>query len=300
MMEFIAYGGWNKCCRLSNGLIELVATAEVGPRIIHFGFVAGGNEFKEFANDLGQTGGNDHRLYGGHRLWHAPESFPRTYFPDNDPVQCEPIPNGARLIQSVEATTGIQKEIEIRMLPGEARVVLTHRLRNTNLWPVELAPWALTALAPGGIAILPLPPRGSHPNDLLPTFTLAIWPYTDLADPRWTWGRKFILLRQDEALAEPQKIGGLITDGWAAYARNGHLFVKQFTASPAAHYPDMGCSVEVFTNAEMLEMETLGPMAELEPNAVVEHIEQWSLFRDVPASHNDAEVDANVLARIVL
>ncbi len=28
MIEFIPYGGWSRCCRLSNGAIELIATWE--------------------------------------------------------------------------------------------------------------------------------------------------------------------------------------------------------------------------------------------------------------------------------
>ena len=41
------YRGWPNCCRLSNGLIDLIATTDVGPRIIRFGFVGEDNEFKE-------------------------------------------------------------------------------------------------------------------------------------------------------------------------------------------------------------------------------------------------------------
>ena len=42
------YGGWKNCIRLSNGRIELVATTDVGPRIIRFAEVNGKNLFKEF------------------------------------------------------------------------------------------------------------------------------------------------------------------------------------------------------------------------------------------------------------
>jgi hypothetical protein len=51
-------------------------------------------------------------------------------------------------------------------------------------------------------------------------------------------------------------------------------------------YPDFGCSVEIFTNAAMLEVETLGPLTTLEPGSAVEHIEQWSLDR--ASALNDA------------
>jgi hypothetical protein len=292
----VEYGRWPNCYRLTNGVWELVVTTDVGPRVIRCGFAGADNEFKEYPDHLGQKGGGDWRVYGGHRLWHAPEHKTRTYFPDNSPVKVEARDNAVRLVQEIESTTGIQKEIELVMAPDAACATVTHRLRNTNPSPVTLAPWALTVMAPGGTAILPLPPRGSHPEDLLPGSTLTLWKYTDMSDPRWTWGRKYILLRQDSArTVNPQKIGAAAPDGWAAYARGGHLFLKTFRHDPAATYPDRGCSVEVFTNQDMLELETLGPLVALSPGAAVEHVEQWRLFRDVPIPRNDADIDAHIV-----
>jgi hypothetical protein len=256
------------------------------------------NEFKEYEDTAGQVGGDEWRIYGGHRLWHAPEARPRTYCPDNSPVALEQHPDFVRLIQPTEATTGIQKEIDVRLSPTEAQVEVTHRLRNTNLWAVELAPWALSVMAPAGTAIIPLPPRRSHEESLLPTSTIALWAYTDMADPRWRWGKRYVLLRQDPQSDAPQKAGVMVTDGWAAYARAGHLFLKRFRYVEHAHYPDFGCSVEAFTNADMLELETLGPLVHLHPGAAVEHVERWHLFRDVPTPQNDADVDRDILARI--
>jgi hypothetical protein len=173
-----------------------------------------------------------------------------------------------------------------------------HRLRNHNLWAVELAPWALTVMAQGGRAIIPLPPRGSHPKDLLPANTLTLWAYTDMSDPRWTWGCKYILLRQDPAAATPQKIGAMVPDGWVAYANHGQLFVKKFAYQPDARYPDLGCPVETFTNADMLEVETVAPLVNLQPGAAIEHVEEWFLYGGVAAPENDADVEREVLPKI--
>ena len=295
------YGGWANCYYLSNGIAELVLTGDVGPRVIRFGFAGGENEFREFPDMLGKSGGEEWRVYGGHRLWHAPEEVPRTYFPDNGPVRIEPldgVEGAVRVTQPIEPTTGIEKEIDIRLAVDQAHVTVTHRLRNLNLWAVELAPWALSVMAQGGVGILPLPPRGSHPKDLRPTSTLALWSYTDLSDPRWIWGKKYVLVRQDPAAALPQKIGAVVPDGWLAYARSGHLFVKTFDYVPGARYPDLNCSAEIFTNADILEAETLGPLSRLEPGAAVEHIEHWFLLDGVPMPQNDGDVDRDVLPRV--
>ena len=42
---------------------------------------------------------------------------------------------------------------------GKAQVRVTHRIRNTGFWPVELAPWAITVMATEGIAIVELGKR---------------------------------------------------------------------------------------------------------------------------------------------
>jgi len=297
-LEKTEYRGWPNCYRLSNGLIDLVVTTDVGLRIIRFGFVGEENELKEYDDTAGMVGGDEWRIYGGHRLWHAPEARPRSYCPDNSPVILKEHADFVRVIQPTETTTGIQKEIDIRLSPADVHVEVTHRLRNTNLWALELAPWALSVMAPGGAAIMPLPPRRSHQESLLPTNTIALWAYTDMADPRWRWGKKYVLLNQDPNRHAPQKVGVMVTDGWAAYARAGHLFVKQFSYVEDARYPDLGCSVEAFTNADMLELETLGPLVHLQPGAAVEHVEQWHLFRDVPTPQNDVDVDRDVLALV--
>jgi hypothetical protein len=297
-MEKIQYEGWPNCYSLSNGVVDLIITGDVGPRIIRFGFVGAGNEFGEFDDMLGKTGGDEWRIYGGHRLWHAPEVKPRTYYPDNGPVEVVEQDGFVRVVQPIEPTTGIQKEIDLHLSPDAAHVTLTHRLRNTNLWSVELAPWALSVMAQNGVAIVPLPPRGSHEENLLPATTLTMWAYTDMTDPRWTWGHKYLLLRQHPEMEQPQKVGAMVPDGWAAYARDGHLFVKRFTFVPGARYPDWGCSVEVFTNADFAEVESVAPFVQLQPGSTVEHVEHWFLFKEVPTPESEADVERHVLPKV--
>ncbi len=286
----IQYRGWQNCYHLSNNLVDLIVTADVGPRIIRFGFVGQPNQFKEFEGEVGKTGGDEWRSYGGHRLWHAPEAMPRSYTPDNYPVEIKIGDAGLHAIQPVEAQTGIQKEMEIFLDEDAAHVMVLHRLCNLGVWSVELAAWCLTVMEPGGTAIVPLPPRGSHPENLLPTSILALWAYTDLTDPRLTWGRQHLLLRQDPDNREPFKIGASVPDGWVAYARAGQLFVKKFEYQPDAFYPDMGCSFESWTNHEMLELETLSPLVYLDPGDDVEYTEDWYLFDGVTTPKNDQDV----------
>jgi hypothetical protein len=275
-MERVAYGGWPNCYRLVSDDLELVVTGDVGPRIIRLGFVGKENEFAEFPEDMGQVGGAEWRLYGGHRFWHSPEHKERTYYPDNEPVAITSEGPTMRVVQPRETATGIQKELAITLVErGQATV--RHCLRNRGLWPVELAPWALSVMAPGGIGIVPQP-TAAHPDGLLPNRTLMLWPYSNMADNRHLWGSRLILLRQDALAQTPTKLGLSANDGWAAYLRGDHLFLKLFDYVEGAVYPDNGCSVEIYTNSDMLELETLAPLQRLDPGGAVEHLERWFLF----------------------
>jgi hypothetical protein len=297
-MPTIAYKGWPNCFQMSNGLVDLIATTDVGPRIIRFGFSGADNMFKEYQDMLGKTGGKTWNIYGGHRFWLAPEAEPRTYALDNAPVKLEDHKTFIRLIQDVEPSTRMQKELDIHLDAKEAHVRVVHRVYNRNLWAVETAPWGVSVMAQGGKAIIPLPPRGPHPLNLAPCNTLTMWAYTDMTDPRWTWGNKYIMLRQDPTATGPTKIGVMDTMGWAAYANKGFLFVKAFSFVPGAAYPDMGCSIETFTNSDMLELESLAPLVTVQPEAKVEYVEDWYLFRDIAMPASDADVDKNILPKI--
>ena len=179
-------------------------------------------------------------------------------------------------------------------------VEVIHELRNAGSEPYTLAVWALTMLAQGGAGIHGFPPRGTHPEMLVPTNPLVMWAFTHLDDPRWSLSRKYLVLRQDPANSLPQKLGTYNRETWAAYHLNQELFIKRcLAAEPAASFPDLGCTFETFTNADFLELETLGPLTRLAPGQSVSHIERWSAHRNVPiTTWSDEELDDQVFSRV--
>lgn len=299
-IEQIAWRGW-QCLRLRAGGCELRLPTEIGPRVLYAGFADGPNLLGLIEEDIGRRGGADFRLYGGHRLWLAPEHQQRTYTPDNQPPQIRQ--GGAELIleQAPDEHTGIQKTL--RILPGAANEQgaafrLVHELRNTSERPLTGAAWALTVMATGGVGILPLPERGAHPRDLLPNTRLVFWPYCDLGDARWGWGRRHLRLRQDPAQSSAQKVGAPLPAGWLGYAVRDCLFVKTFPFEEGARYPDDGCNGEIFVNDRMLELESLSPLSEIEPGATIRHEERWHFYRDLPAPESDAQIVERLLPRM--
>jgi hypothetical protein len=297
LMEKMEYKGWPNCIRLFNGEIELIITTDVGPRIIRCGYINGPNLFYIANAEAGKTGGTNWRIYGGHRLWHAPEAMPRSYFPDNNPVSYTWNGKTLTLTQDVETTTGIIKELEITLEPDRNHVMVLHRLINKNLWTIQSSPWAITAHAAGGRTILPQEPYIDPAEYLLPARPLVLWYYTHMGDPRWIWGNKYIQLIQDSSITSEQKIGILNKQGWAAYLHDKTLMIKKFQFDPEVLYPDYGCNNEVYVNENLLEIETLGPVSYIAPGSAVEHTEQWlitSLEQTLQPLHDDG-IDRNIL-----
>jgi len=278
---------------LSNGEVELIVTGDVGPRVMRYGFAGGQNFFKEFTGQLGKTGEAAWQPRGGHRVWIAPEDIVKSYASDNSPVSIEVREDGVVCTGPVEAITGMEKKITVRMAASGSGVEVIHDIRNAGSEPCYMAPWALTMFAQGGAAIHGFPPRGTHPEMLVPTNPLVMWAFTHLDDPRWRLSRKYLVLRQDPNNSNPQKLGTYNQHTWGAYHLNGELFVKRCEASaPAWDYPDLGCTFETFTNADFLELETLGPLTPLAPGKSVSHTERWTAHRGVTLSTwTDEELD---------
>lgn len=292
----ISYGGWKNCVWIGNGSADLVVTTDVGPRIIRYGITGKQNQLCEVASESGLTGGDAWRIYGGHRLWHSPESIRRTYEPDNATVAWQEIPNGIRTSQDIEPYSRIKKEMEISLSSEGTSVTVLHRLINRGAWPLELSAWGITALATGGLEVIPF--QGSD-TGLLPNRSISVWPYTDLSDPRVFFGVRYIFLQHDPAIKQPLKIGIPNERGWAAYFNSGQLYVKHYTHYPHTRYPDLGVSYETYANDYMLEMETLSPLIMVEPDASLEHIERWDLFDHITDPGRDEDRIEQVLRGVL-
>lgn len=291
------YKNYGKCVELSNGVVRLLVTVDVGPRIINYSFVDGENimfeDIDRAVSESGEAfdrfGGGTWYIYGGHRLWASPEGMPKSYYPDNNPVAWEPVANGARFTQEIQRWNQYQFAIEVTLCPDCNEVRLTHRITNHAAWPVELAPWALTVLSPGGVEAVPHPQKDTG---LLGNRLLALWPYAKMDDERVHWGDKFTTLEMHPGTERKFKFGINSEHGYALYFNHGDVFVKQFTPVEGGNYPDDGMSFETFTNQHFLEMETLGEMAVIQPGSFVEHSERWMLGKEGYPGHDEEKLEA--------
>jgi hypothetical protein len=285
-MEIVNFLG-HECVSLENKTIQLLISRSMGPRILSLRFADGENVLAvlpDFVTDC--PGSGTFHAYGGHRLWHSPEEPGRTYLPDDSPVEIVPVKNGYLVTQDVETKTSLQKSLEICLQGDTPRIVITHRLFNHGLWPVTCAPWAITQLKTGGVAILP---QSCEETGVLPNRSLALWPYTDPSDPNVKWGRSYILVHAN--MDAPFKVGFPNPRGWLAYWLNGTLFVKRAKYEAQSSYFDFGSSSECYCNDKFIELETLAPIGTINPGGFATHIETWELYGkvDCPRDEKDAQ-----------
>lgn len=293
-LQEVEFKSFKKCLLLSNGVVELIITVGFGPRILSYRRVDGGVNFmKNFDNEIENFSEDCWQNYGGHRLWIAPEIFPRTYYPDTQKVEYDFDGKTLHLVCETETTTRLQKEIFITLLFNSSKVVLKHRIYNRHTWGVKFAPWCLTVMAPNGRLVVPQEPYVPHGSNAGESFDparpLILWQFTKMGDPRFTWGNYFIQMRQDDRYASKQKFGMTNKLGYAMYALERELFVKHFDYDSNATYTDLGCNAEYFTMPGFLEIESLGALKNVEPNEYSDLNETWEIF-DIDLSEDDEKI----------
>src|ERR1035437_4759931 len=199
--------------------VEVLAAG--GPRVVGFGLRGGHNVLTETPDTAWDSGFGRYELLGGHRLWFAPET-PECSVPDQHGLTISAEAGGLRLVGAVEPPTGIRKAFEIRLDPEAAALSIRHELLNEGSRILELSPWPITQLRPGGVAVVKLPlPVAEH--ILQPNQVLVLWPYSSWADDRMSIGERAITVTARPG--KPFKMGFLSHSGSVGFLRDGLLFL---------------------------------------------------------------------------
>jgi hypothetical protein len=277
------------CIALQNASIELFVTESVGPRIIRLNLHGEANILAELPHVQFDYPGIDEKFiaYGGHRFWHAPQMPVRTHIPDNRPVAVATIPNGVAVTQDTETRTGIRKTLHIILPDDSPTVIVDHILTNEGVWPITTAPWGITELREGGVAICPQTDQFDDPDGVLPNRTIALWPFTSIRSPHIDWGDRFIFVHatMQEAML---KFGFPNPVGWLAYHVDDTLFVKHAAFDRNAAYFDRGSSSQIYCMPEFIELETVGPRTVVQPGESVSHRETWTLYPNIEFTPDEA------------
>jgi hypothetical protein len=261
--------------RLANEHLWLDVLAAAGPRIVRLGLAGSTQNLLAETPDAGwETPTGRYELFGGHRLWFAPEDPDRVAVPDGSGLRVDVEPDGIRLTGATEQPTGLVRSMAVRLMAGHAGVEVCHELRNTGDRPFQLAPWPISQLPLGGTVLLPQA-AATVGHALHPNRTLVLWPYTSWEDPRLRPRDGMVLL--DASAGPSLKVGCFNDAGWVGYVRDGAVLIRRFEPQPGRLHPDLGCNVEVYIGDRFVELELLGPLAELPPSGSVTLVERWEI-----------------------
>ena len=261
--------------RLASPWLAVEVLAAAGPRIVGLRPAGGGENLLAETPDLGwDTPNGRYELMGGHRLWFAPEDPDRVAVPDVDGLAVEVLGDGVRLVGAVEPTTGLVREIAIRLDEAAPACWVTHELRNEGPAALEIAPWSITQLPLGGRVLMPQR-RAVTGHRVRPNRNLVLWPYASWEDPRLRIRDGLVTV--DAVAGEDLKVGFLDDAGWIAYERAGTALVRRFDPAVGAPHPDLGCNVETYCGRRYLELEVLGPLRVLEPGDTAVLEERWEV-----------------------
>lgn len=283
--EVKEYSTFGKCVCIDNGAMELYVTVDVGPRIIKLNLKGKENMmFNDTELAIGNTKpcleamfgkGKAWKIYGGHRFWVSPEKLPETYYPDNDPVAYEINDNVFTFYAPKQIFTGWQETMIVTVDENEAKAEVKHVLVNMSDRTQTGSIWGLNVTDKGGKAFVK---QAAEETGLLSNRNLILWPYNVMTDKRFFMDDEFVGLAQDENAEKAFKIGTNNTPGVALCVNHGTAFRILWDYVHGSEYPDNGCSCEMYSCSNFLEVETLSPLYTLKPGESCEHIEKWELY----------------------
>jgi hypothetical protein len=280
--------------RLSSPFLHLDYLLEGGLRIVRLLLNGDSTNLLAETPDYGwETPFGWYNLYGGHRLWQAPQHTLHTSIPEKQALQVEEIEGGVRLVQAADALTSVRKSIEIRLDTHRPVAEIRHKLTNDGQQPVELSAWGVTQVPLGGRIIMPQADAPIDTKSAGPNRHLVFWPYTVLPDPRLDIQNRYLLFEAHSAENE-FKLGYFNPQGWIGYRWGGCFFLKRFFPQPGQIYPDIGSNVEIYCNHQFAEIETLSPLVTVDVGASIEHNEVWEIYT-MDAARSLLALDAHLL-----
>lgn len=278
------YENYGKCVLLTNGIINVIVTIALGPRIVFFGFSDGENVLfddlaREYfrADDPASGKSSNFYLYGGHRLTVGQPRTGPLFYPDNSPVVYTLLPDGVSFLPPRQKSTEIQTGFEIVMGEDASDVMIVHTAKNCSKEVQTFGLRSSTLFGGGGTVLLPQNSDMDEP--VQPNRTLALWPKTDIRDRRIFLGNRFFTLTHDVQEERPLRFGINDVLGWAAYVGPKYTVMKRYVHNPQAPYPDFGCSMEVGFRKDFAEITSLSPIFRVEPGEGIKHVENLSLSR---------------------
>lgn len=214
-------------------------------------------------------------LTGGHRLWVAPEVPELTY--GFDDLTGGLVRDGDAVVVE-DADTPLARRVRAT-LAGRT-VLLQHTVTVAGGPSVRIAPWALSQLRPGGTVVLPVSRSDRDDHGLQASGSVITWPYTDLADERYSFTGDAVVVDSTLDDRPPTKIGVDGLAGWAAYVLDDIVLVMRWMPpAPDAALADLGAVAQTYIAPRFVELECLGAVRAVEPGGRADLAVRWTIHR---------------------
>ena len=298
-IEHITYHGWKNALRMRNERAEVVVVPEIG-RVMSFRFLDGENVFWEdraLDGKYGDVSGKEWVNFGGDKTWPAPQAdwpkvgkrgWPPPPAFDQMPVTATTEGDKILLTSAIDPWFGIRTKRVLELHASLPRLTIKTTYEKVEGAPLKAGVWIITQLKDPVLVVAPLPEKTRFaegfdrqsaenlPTDLMVTNGL-------------------VSMRR-----HPTKSTKIGTDAGTLLWVGDKTMVKIDSPRIAdAGYPDNGSSAEVYTNGgetwKYVELEMLGPVADLKPGDTLSQTNTYTLYRRENA---DPLTDAKrVLAR---
>lgn len=222
----------------------------------------------------------------GSTFWPAPQTawgWPPLAEVDHGPYQV--IRASDALTLNGASNPALNVSIDKRIAADRARgaVVFDFSINNRGAVPVQLAPWQITRVPPGGLSFFPTGSGNFPPSNLAVREQGGV-----------TW-----YVYDRAAITDHQKLFADGSEGWLAHANvgAGTLLVKTFGVVPRAEQAPGEAQIEIYASPAhtYVEVEVQGAYRTIAPGAVLAWRVVW-LARKLPAGMVAAAGSAPLLA----
>ncbi len=278
--------------RLTSAACNLVmeVNSQIGARVTKLS-MGGADVIVPFACTAGYNG-NDGCNASGSTFWTSPQSAWPAFWPPVvavDGNSYTPTVSGSHLVATSarDEALGARVTKDFSTDEGTCWTTLLYTIEATK--DISMAPWEITRVPRGGVALFPLGDAAK-----LAPGPLAAYTTTNAATtPNVVW---FDDTSKAAANSGGSKLIADGADGWLAYAVNGYLFIKKYPdVTPASLAPGEG-DIEIYADTSgFLELEVQGPYSALSTGSQLPWAVQWRVV-PLPSSVVAAAGDPGLLA----
>jgi hypothetical protein len=206
----------------------------------------------------------------GSTFWPSPQSawgWPPLAEIDHGPYRAAVDAAAIVMRSAASATLGVVVEKRFAADAGRGAVLFDFAIHNQNGAPLQLAPWQITRVPPGGLSLFPTGTGSFAPSNLAVREAMGV-----------TW-----YAFDASVVTDHQKLFADGREGWLAHVHEDTLLVKTFAVVPRAAQAPGEAQIELYATPAhtYVEVEAQGAYETIPPGAALSWHVVW-LVRRLP------------------